>query len=262
MRRSGRLLRLAAAVAVVAALAILFAGCNAFDGSQNTFAPGGDVAQRQKDLFVMVLWPAIAILILVSVALVYVLVRFRRRSEDEPIPVQVHGNDRLEVAWTIAPAVLLLFIAVPVVMGIIELGRAAHDDALQVHVIGQRFNWVFEYPEITLPDGSPLRTTEGVLHIPVDREIAVDLTGSDVIHSFWVPRLAGKTDAVPGRTNSMWFNATTPGMYSGQCAEFCGINHANMRFSVLAESEEEFQAWVDEQLAQASAGAGVGVHGE
>jgi len=253
MRPSGRLLRLALALAAMVALALLFAGCNAFGGDQNTFAPEGDVAKQQRDLFLVVLWPAIVVLCIVVAALVYILVRYRRRSEDDPIPEQIHGNTRLELAWTIAPAALLIGITVPVVMGIIELGRDADEDALQVHVIAQRFNWIFEYPEITTPDGELLRTTDGVLHIPIDREIAVDLTGLDVIHSFWVPKLAGKQDAVPGRTNSMWFNATRPGVYAGQCAEFCGIGHSDMKFSVEAHTEEEFQAWVDEQLEGAPA---------
>lgn len=227
----------------------LLTGCGAFGGDQNTFAPEGEVADKQRDLFVIVTIIATLILIGVSAALVYIMVRYRRRSDDEPPPKQVHGNTRLELAWTIAPALLLLVIAVPTVTGIIDLGREPKADALHVHVIASRFSWSFEYtdPEFADADGDPLRSAE--LHIPVDREIGVELESQDVIHSFWVPKLAGKLDVMPGRNNRMWFNATKAGTYSAQCAEFCGIGHSVMRFSVVAQEEADFQAWVDEQLA-------------
>jgi cytochrome c oxidase subunit 2 len=156
---------------------------------------------------------------------------------------------RLELAWTIAPALLLLGIAVPTLASIIHLGRDAKADALHVTVTASRFAWNFEYtdPEFVDAHGNALTTNE--LHIPVDREIAVELEAQDVIHSFWVPKLAGKLDVVPGRNNRMWFNATAPGVYAGQCAEFCGIGHSIMKFTVVAEEQAGFQAWVDEQLA-------------
>ena len=253
--------RLAAAVLVLA-LGALLLGCSSFGGDQNTFAPEGDVARKQREVFFWALWPATAILVLVSGALVYALIRFRRRGEQEPLPKQVHGNTRLEIAWTIAPTVLLLILAVPMLAALIDLGGEAGEDALQVTVTGQRFSWVFEYPELLDADGAPL-VTFGELHVPVEREIAVNLESVDVIHSFWVPKLAGKLDAIPGRTNRMKFTVDKPGTYagpvtySGQCAEFCGIGHSEMKFAVIAYSEADFQAWVEEQLAvesQAAAG--------
>ena len=247
LRRS-LLLRLAAGAGLLALFALL-TGCGALGGDQNTFAPEGDVADEQRDLFVLVTIIATIILIGVSAALVYILVRYRRRSPDEPPPKQVHGNTRLEVAWTVAPALLLLGIAVPTVASIIDLGRDPKADALHVHVIASRFDWNFVYtdPEFASADGDPLRAQD--LHIPVDREIAVELESQDVIHSFWVPKLAGKLDVMPGRNNRMWFNARDAGVYSAQCAEFCGIGHSIMRFTVVAEEQADFQAWVDEQLA-------------
>ena len=181
------------------------------------------------------------------------MVRFRSRR-GQGLPRQVHGNTRLEIAWTVAPAVLLLGLAVPMVAAIADLGRAPSKDALQVKVIGRQWIWEFQYPDFKDAQGNPLSSfTE--LHIPVGREIAASLESQDVIHSFWVPRLAGKLDVVPGRTNRFWFNATEADTYSGQCAEFCGLGHAEMRLVVVAESEADFQAWVDEQLAK-TAGAG------
>lgn len=257
------LLRLAVAALLVAVL-VLLVGCGAVDDPQNTFAPEGDVARRQRDLLIVwVLGPAAVILALMSAVLLYVLIRFRRKSEHE-LPKQVHGNNRLEIAWTIAPAILLLIIAVPTIDAIIDLGRAPADDALKVKVIGHQWFWEFQYPEIIDASGEPLTigdeidelTTEyegrelraTALHIPVGREIDVSLESPDVIHSFWVPKLAGKLDAIPGRTNRFFFNATRPGSYRGQCAEFCGLGHADMLLVVTAVSEEDFQEWVADQL--------------
>lgn len=237
------------AVLLSLSLAVLFVGCNALGGDQNTFAPEGDVAQKQLDVFYLALWPAVVVLILVTGALVYALVRFRRKSDDDPLPKQVHGNFRLEIAWTIAPTILLMILAVPMVAAIIDLGGEPDEDALHVNVTAQRFSWLFEYPTLLDDDGTPLRADVDELHIPVDREIVVHLQSVDVIHSFWVPKLAGKLDVVPGRTNDLKFNATSPGTFSGQCAEFCGIGHAGMKFNIIALEEPEFQAWCEEQLA-------------
>ena len=231
--------------ALLLAVLFLVVGCSTGD-PQNTFSPEGDVAERQRDLFNLVLWPAVAVLVMVEALLVYAVVRFRRKKGDE-LPAQVHGNTRMELGWTIAPAVLLLAIAVPTVYAVVELSRSPAAAALQVKVTGIQWRWQFEYSDIKDSEGKPLQVFDE-LHIPVDKEIGAYLEALDVIHSFWVPKLAGKLDIIPGRTNRMWFNATKPGTYSGQCAEFCGLGHAGMRLTVVAESDEDFQAWVDEQL--------------
>ena len=243
------LLRLVGA-ALLISLLILLVGC-ATDTPQNTFAPGGDVAAKQRDIFYLALWPAIAILVIVEGLLIYALIRFRQKP-GQGLPKQVHGNTRLEIAWTIAPALLLLGLAVPMTILIVDLAREPSADALQVRVIGHQWIWEFQYPEYTDAEGNPL-TMFTELHIPAGREIAVTLRSADVIHSFWIPRLAGKLDAVPGRENRFFFNANEPGTFSGQCAEFCGLGHADMRLVVIAQSEEEFQAWVKEQLGEQEA---------
>jgi cytochrome c oxidase subunit 2 len=235
------------ALIAVASLVILTGCSELFSSDQNTFAPEGDVAERQKSLFLVVLWPALIVGVLVFAGLIYMLVRYRQRSDDDPLPKQVHGNTRLEVTWTIAPALLLIGLAVPTIDGVIDLARAPAADAMEVRVTAFQFGWRFEYPDLLDAEGEPLRSDE--LHIPVDREVGFYLDSSDVIHSFWVPKLAGKTDVVPGRTNVMWFTAEEPGEYSAQCAEFCGTGHAIMRFAVFAETQEDFQQWVTEQSA-------------
>lgn len=240
--RNGLLSRLLM-LAFLGALALLLTGCGV-DVPQNTFAPEGDVAREQRDLFYLVMWPAIAIFVVVEGVLLIAILRFRRRG-DERLPKQVHGNTRLEVAWTLAPAALMLGLVAPMVVSIADLARDPDADAMPVNVIGQRFSWSFEYPGLEDAEGEPLFTL-GELHIPVDTQIAATLESVDVIHSFWVPRLAGKLDVVPGRANRMWFNATEPGAYSGQCAEFCGLEHYKMRLCIIVhESEEDFLAWAE-----------------
>ena len=232
------------ALALLALLALFLTSCET-DTPQNTFDARGEVAARQRDLFYLAMWPAIAILILVCAVLVIAMLRFRRRSPDE-LPKQVHGNTTLELAWTIAPALLLLVLGVPTVTAIYDLGRDPSPDAFQVNVTGIQWAWQFEYPEI-LDDNGKAVTTLGELHIPAGREISLSITAVDVIHSFWVPKLAGKLDAIPGRDNVMWLKADEPGSFSGQCAEFCGLGHAGMKFTVLAQNQEDFQAWANEQ---------------
>ena len=247
------MLRLAA-VALLVPLVILLVSCTTGE-TPNTLAPEGDVARKQRDLFNLALWPAVAVLVIVEGLLVFALIRYRQRR-GQGLPKQVEGNTRLEIAWTIVPAVVLGILAVPMIAGIVDLAREPSPGALRVKVTGFQWNWMFEYQDITDAEGDPLVIIGACpaacaeMHVPVGREIAVSLESADVIHSFWVPKLAGKLDAVPGRTNRMWFNAVTPGTYGGQCAEFCGLGHSDMRMFVVAESNEEFEAWVREQLGE------------
>jgi cytochrome c oxidase subunit 2 len=167
----------------------------------------------------------------------------------------MHGNIRLEVIWTILPTILLLGLAVPTVKGIVDIGRQPKASDLHVTVVASQWQWQFRYtdPEfalLALPDGSPMTTKE--MHIPVDRYVGTTLLASDVIHSFWVPKLAGKLDAIPGRNNAFRFNANNPGTYSGQCLEFCGVGHPGMKFTVVAESQSDFDAWVQQQISEQS----------
>ena len=233
-------------VGLVLALGVgaLLLGCSSFGGDQNTFNPEGDIAQKQLDIFLIALYPAIVVFFIVGGALVYALLRYRRR--DDTMPEQVHGNMRLEIVWTVLPTLLLIGLAVPMVAAIIDIGRAPGDDALRVDVTGQQFSWFFEYPDELDKNGKPLRVLDD-LRIPVDRDVFAHIESIDVIHSFWVPKLAGKIDAVPGRTNKLKFNATAPGTFSGQCAEFCGLRHAFMKFTVIACSEDEFSQWVEQK---------------
>lgn len=238
--------RLVPLLLLAALVVLVLTGCET-DTPQNTFDARGEVAKDQRDLFYLAMWPAIVIMIGVLGAAVVILLRFRRR-EGDPMPKQVHGNTGLELTWTILPAILLLIIGVPTVAAISKVGRAPSDDSFRINVTGQRFLWEFSYPEVTGPDGEPVSTVDEVF-VPVGREVGIYLNSIDVIHSFWVPKLAGKLDAVPGRENVMWMRADEPGSFSGQCAEFCGLDHANMRFVMTALEEDDFEAWQEEVTA-------------
>lgn len=225
-----------------------FAGCGLFSSPQNTFAPGGQVAADEKNLFLLTMWPALVIMIGVEFGLVWILWRFRRKKGDPGLPAQTHGNNKLEIAWTIAPIVLLALFIAPTVGGIVDLGRTPKN-SLEIDVTGQRFLWTFSYPD---PNGGPpiqAPPEKSEMHIPLGKTIAIKLKAIDVNHSFWVPKLAGKTDAIPGRANHMWLKGDTLGTYEGQCAEFCGTGHAVMRFKVVVESQQDFDAWLKAQAA-------------
>ncbi len=209
----------------------------------STFGTEGDHGRDVQALFIPVIWLAVAVFVLVEGLLVYALFRFRAKA-GQPRPAQVHGNTKLELVWTIIPVLLLAGIAVPTLSTIHKHAADPEPGALVVHVKAHQWWWEFEYPELEL-------VTANELHIPVGRQISVLLESDDVIHSFWVPQLAGKQDIVPTHTNRRVFTALTAGTYLGQCAEFCGASHANMRFRVMAQTPADFDVWVAAQKAPA-----------
>ena len=219
-------------------LLVFLVACNEA-APQSTFDAKGPVARDQLNLFLLVLWVAVVVFVLVEGALIYTLVRFRRRASDA-LPKEVHGNTRLEIAWTIVPALLLAVLAVPTIITQFRVSKDPGPDALTVQVTGHQWWWQFDYPEIGV-------VTANEMHVPVGQDVRVLLKSQDVIHSFWIPKLAGKVDVIPNRNNQLWFRADEEGVYLGQCAELCGIAHGWMRFQVIAQSQEEFQQWVYDQ---------------
>jgi cytochrome c oxidase subunit 2 len=209
-----------------------------------TTYPEGNHARRVYDLLVPVFWAALGVFVLVEGLLIYSVVRFRQRP-DSGIPTQIHGNTRIEILWTIAPALILLVIAVLTFRTQAEQS-VQPTNALKIQVIGHQWWWEYKY----LDAGRKVMVvTANDLYIPVGQDITLELTGNDVIHSFWMPKLAGKTDAIPGHTNYLSFQAEQPGIYRGLCAEFCGEEHALMRFRVVAVPPDVFQSWVAQQQA-------------
>lgn len=213
--------------------------------------PASEAAQDIANLFWLTFWIATVIFILVEGLLLYAIIRFRRRRP-EVMPPKIHGSTPLEIAWTAAPALILLIVFVLMVRTMIATAAPPAEPpvgAIRVKVISHQWWWEFQYPELGI-------ITANELHVPVGQPVVFELTSADVIHSFWAPQLAGKTDNIPGQTNTMWFQADQAGIYGGRCAEFCGAQHANMLFQVIAEPAEQFARWVAQQQAPPAAATG------
>ena len=188
-----------------------------------------------------------AIFVIVAGLLIFAIVRYRRRPGDpQGEPPQIYGSGRIELAWTVIPllAVTVLFLSTTRTIFAVQ-GAALPDDSLRVEVIGHQWWWEFHYPELGV-------TTANELHVPVSdrndrRPTRLDLESQDVVHSFWVPQLAGKTDLIPNHENRMWIEPFETGEYLGQCAEYCGVQHAHMLLRVFVHSSEDFDRWVAEQ---------------
>ncbi len=230
------------------AIAFLVMAC-APDAKQSTFGTAGPVAEKQLLLFNVLLWVMVVVFVLVEGVLLYAIIKFRRRPGQDELPPQTHGHTVLEITWTVIPTILILALGIWSVFTLFELDQPPPGaDTLEVTAIGHQWWWEFEYPDsgVLDQDGNPKRiTTANEMRIPVDRAIRVNLRSDDIIHSFWVPKLAGKVDVVPTRENYMWFQADEVGTYYGQCAEFCGTAHAQMKFLVHAVPQEEYLAWAE-----------------
>jgi len=215
---------------------VLVAACTK-DFPQTTLAPKGDLARIEDEVFFETVKWAALVFVLVEGALIYAIFRFRGKPGDAE-PEQIHGNTVVEVIWTVIPALILAMIAVPTVKAIFKENETPKGDALTIEVVGHQWWWEFRYPEFNL-------TTANELHVPVGRTVSLKMGAYDVVHSFWLPQFAGKRDVFPNRETRLWFTAEEPGEYTGQCAEFCGIQHGRMAFRVVAQPAAEFTGWVD-----------------
>jgi cytochrome c oxidase subunit 2 len=224
----------------IAASVPLIAACE-LSGPQSALDPAGPVAQAQRDLFMWTFWLSWPVMIGVFGALIYALWRFRARDDRDAkaIPHQTHGNTRLEIAWTIVPVILVVLVAVPTVRVIFQTEQrvTAQADDVTIHATGYQWWFKLEYTQHGF-------TTANELVIPVGKRVIVSLDSADVLHSFWVPNLAGKRDMIPNNDNQVWFVADRPGTFYGQCAELCLGAHAYMRFRVHAVEQAEYDAWV------------------
>ncbi len=240
--RSPRNLKLAV---VAASAVVILAGCTK-NASQDSLKAHGSIAQLENSLLFPVFWIAVGVFCIVGGLVGYCVFRFRARSDDEA-PRQIHGHTKAEIAWTIAPAILLASIAIPTVKFVFDLNKFP-TNTMTINVTGHRWWWQMDYNKGSAANATDF-TTATEMHIPVKEEVIVTLTSVDVIHNFWVPELAGKLYAIPGRTNKLVIEADTPGTYYGQCAEYCGTSHANMRLRVVAQTAADYAAWVQNQQA-------------
>lgn len=218
-----------------------------FDGVTNIFRPLAQPAQEIKETSLLVLVVCAVIFVVVAGLLVYALIRFRHRAGDEVSePPQVYGSNQIELAWTVLP-ILIVFVLILVTSRTIAdiQNRKPPQGTVKATIVGHQWWWEIRYPELGI-------VTANELHVPASdgsgpRPTFLNLQSADVAHSFWVPQLAGKTDVIPNRQNLMWIEPTKPDTYLGNCAEYCGTQHARMLIRVVVHSPEEFERWAKEQ---------------
>ena len=220
-------------VVLLLSCAAMLSGCTNLPAT--TLFTYGDHATRILDLLMPVFWMAVGVFVVVQGALVYTVIRFRSKQANAPVPAQIHGNTNIEIMWTIAPAIILLVIAVMTFRT-----QAANSyqppEAMKIRAIGHQWWFEFQYDDGTI-------VTANDLYIPVGQSVQIQLEAADVMHNFWIPKLAGKTYMIPGKTNYLAFKATEAGIFRGFCAEFCGESHGNMHFRVIALDAADFAKW-------------------
>lgn len=227
----------------------MLTSCSAItiDSPLTTFDPAGPNADRIDGLFWLVFWIATAVFVLVMAGLIVIVVFFRDGrwgGHAAPEPKQLHGNAKLEVVWTIIPALILAAIAVPTVSGVFDL-TGCDDDSMRIEVIGHQWWFEYHYPDHDID-------TANVLVMPVDEEACLEMTSDDVLHNFWVPAIMGKRYLVPGQTTLLRMEADETGEFWGHCAEFCGLSHSLMRARVEVMTQAGFEEWVRAQQAPAT----------
>ncbi|MBI3028477.1 MAG: cytochrome c oxidase subunit II [Candidatus Rokubacteria bacterium] len=221
-------------ILLLVSAALLLAGCG-LDSPMTTVEPKSDLGRAIHDLFMNISGWALLIFVVVEALLIGVVFAFRDRPGREE-PRAVHGHLGLEIAWTLVPVIIVVSIAVPTIATIFKTNAPPPREALAIEVTGHQWWWEVRYPELGI-------VTANEIHLPVGRAVSLSLKTADVLHSFWVPRLGGKRDLIGGKLNNLTFTADVPGEYPGQCAEFCGVSHANMRLLVVAQSTSDFEAW-------------------
>ena len=277
--------RILSRVGLLAALSLAFimAGCSKEELTvrQSTMDPKGPVAQVQFDVFMDTVWLVVVLFALVGGLMVYAVIKFRSRPGDEHKPAIIedgHGNPLIEIGLITASIGALVIIAIPTLSAIwytddvpvesiptsklsvwyprVEGGRenyakTVEEQVLEVDVIGKQWWFRFEYPQLGMTNDAK-HSVPNELVIPKGKAVRINLRSEDVIHSFWVPKIAGKVDLMPGRKNHMWIQADQTGHYYGQCAEFCGDSHAYMLFRVEVLEPADFAKWVQKQKSEAA----------
>ena len=223
---------------------LLLAACGG--NSPSILNPAGPVALKESNLFWFILVVATIVFVVVEGLLIYSIVRFRERP-NSPEPTQTHGNNTVEIIWTIVPSVFLFIVLIGTIYTMFGLTTfSSTGRPLQITVVGHQWWWEFDYTNEHI-------ITADELHIPVGTRVEALLQSDNVIHSFWVPELFGKTDVIPGHNNMSIFQADRIGEYRGQCTEFCGLEHAHMNFYVIVQSQDDFNAWLTSQQQAAAA---------
>ena len=248
-----RVLQIVTLVVVTVLFVALIADAFRNDGKPlTTLKPEGPSAQLIQNLMGPVFFIALLVGLAVFGVIFAAIWKFRQRDSDDPeeFPDQVHGRTGLEIGWTILPALILAGVAVPTVITIIDL-EAREPDAIKVEVYGQQWWWGYRY-DLNDDGVVPTSTPPPRWSSRSDRQVDLKVTSNDVIHSFWIPGLNGKKDAVPGQLNDLKVEADVEGVFLGQCTEFCGLSHANMRMLVRRCRPTTFDEWADNQARDAA----------
>jgi cytochrome c oxidase subunit 2 len=213
----------------------------------NMFDPKATPADSIYSVSMLMLAICAAIFLVVGGLLAFTIVRFRRRKmDDSREPAQVYGSNRIEIAWTVIPVLIVLVLGMATARTVMEVqNKRMPANALKITVVGHQWWWEFRYPELGI-------VTANELHVPLSTALKpvhtlLKLESADVAHSFWVPQLAGKTDVIPGITNTMWMDPRQEGIFLGNCAEYCGTQHANMLLRVIVEPPADFEKWAGAQ---------------
>jgi cytochrome c oxidase subunit 2 len=232
-------------VLAIFAAAVMLGGC-ARNAPQDTFQPAGENARRINNLQLPVFIVAGVVGVIVFAVVIFVVIRYRDRGQE--MPEQTHGKPALEIVLTIIPAVILIGVGIPTVSTVFSLAKTS-DTQCVINVTGQQWWWEYEYPVQTCGGvniAEPI-VTSGELVLPTKVHVLLRITSNDVIHSYWIPKLNGKRDAVPGRIHPLRMEADQPGIYAGQCTEFCGLSHARMRMDAVGLYTADFATWVATQ---------------
>jgi cytochrome c oxidase subunit II len=244
-RRSMAMRAVAIFTLVAIAASVLLPNIASAGSVYTTLSPRTSDANDIQSIYKLIFWMALVVFIGVQGGVVYTALRYRRRSDSEPRPPQIHCHKTVEILWTIIPAIILLVIFIPTVRTLYDRensAKAGEKNGYVIDVVGKQWWWEMTY---TKPDTVSNVITANELYVPVSKPITINLESNNVIHSFFVPQLTGKLDVIPGHTNVLGFTAPDkPGVYYGECAEYCGDSHAFMRFKVMVVSQADFDAYI------------------
>jgi cytochrome c oxidase subunit II len=209
---------------------------------QSIFRPQATPARSEYELSLLVFSVCAAIFLVVAGILAYAIYKFRDRGPvTHAEPPQVYGSNQVEIAWTVIPILIVVVLA----MATARVTSAVQDrqptaTSLKVNVVGHQWWWEFQYPDLKI-------ATANEIHVPLERATFLNLDSADVVHSFWVPQISGKTDVIPNRGNRMWIDPRETGTYFGNCAEYCGLQHAHMLIRLVVDTPEDFEKWTAAQ---------------
>src|SRR6059058_1690213 len=230
-----------AIIPIVLLSSLLFTACGG--NSPTILNPTGPVAAQEAGLFWFILAVATIVFVAVEAVLIWSIIRYRERP-NTPAPRQIHGNNTVEIIWTVAPSIFLFAVLAGTIYTMFNLQNISGTSGagrLEVQVVGHQWWWEFDYPNQHI-------VTADTLYVPKGWVIQAYLISNNVIHSFWIPEITGKTDVIPGHNNHQIFRADQAGVYRGICAEYCGTQHAHMEFNVVVfDRYDEYTSWISSQ---------------